>query len=38
MGRRPDLRAFLSLILAAAGLDCVQTELGEKQLSRMAVV
>jgi hypothetical protein len=35
--RRRDVLASLSLILAAAGLDCAQTELGKKQLYRMIV-
>jgi hypothetical protein len=35
MDRRRDVLASLSLILAARGLGCAQTELGKKQLYRM---
>ena len=38
MDRRRDVLASLSLILAAAGLGCAQTELGKKQLYRMFVI
>jgi hypothetical protein len=38
MDHRRDVLASLSLILAAAGLGCAQTELGNKQLYRMVVI
>ena len=36
MDRRRDVLASLSLILAARGLGCAQTELGKKQLYSFA--
>ena len=36
--RRRDVLASLSLILAARGLDCAQTELGKKQLFKTAFI
>jgi hypothetical protein len=36
--RRRDVLASLSLILAARGLGCAQTELGKKQLYRMFAI
>ena len=38
MDRRRDVLASLSLILAARGLGCAQTEFGKKQLYRMIVI